>query len=60
MGSKKFVATLEYERSAKTKARYLDMIDRYYRNKEVKAVFYISEKEHIENQVKSRAKLWQN
>lgn len=56
MGSKKFVATLEYERSAKTKARYLDMIDRYYRNKEVKAVFYISEKEHIENQVK-RAEL---
>lgn len=52
MGGKKFIAALEYERSPKTKARYFEMIDRYYRNKEVKAVLYISKKEHVDKLVK--------
>jgi len=56
LGDESFVATLEYEKSPKSNLRYLEMIDRYYRNKEVKVVFYISEEKHVENQVK-RAEL---
>jgi len=52
MGENKFIAALEYERSPKTKARYFEMIDRYYRNKEIKAVLYVSDKEHVDKLVK--------
>ncbi len=53
IGGKSFKAALEYERSSKTKPRYLDMIDRYYRNKNIKAVFYISEHEGTQKQVQN-------
>ena len=53
IGQKSFKAALEYERSSKTKPRYLDMIDRYYRNKNIKAVLYISEHEGTQKQVQN-------
>lgn len=42
-----FMATLEYERSFKTKARYFELLKDYYDNSQIKAVFYICESKRL-------------